>query len=75
MLFKKSDYKNATDNVEISLALHNKNSYAYKNRALYYLAVPDKEKARADLNRALESGFTEDCGEEVNNLLGEMDKI
>ena len=54
-----------------SLILLPNNSYAYKNRALVYLNRKDNDKGCADLNKAIELGYTEQYGDEVIKLINE----
>jgi tetratricopeptide (TPR) repeat protein len=64
-----NDLAGALDDINKSLSAYPGNSYAYKNRALVYLAKKENDKACADLKKANEKGFTQEYGEEVNELL------
>jgi tetratricopeptide (TPR) repeat protein len=55
--------------INLSLEIDPSNSYAYKNRAIVYLHVNKKEKAFEDLQKAVELGYEEYYGDEVNELL------
>ena len=63
------DVKGAMKDIEKSIKLYPVNSFAYKNRALIHLKNGDTEKACADLLTAIEKGFTEAYGQEVNELI------
>jgi len=63
------DVKGAMKDVDKSIKLYPVNSFAYKNRALIHLKNGDTEKACADLLEAIEKGFTETFGQEVNELI------
>ena len=58
----------ALQDINRSLELYPENSFAYKNRALVYLAMKDREKACADLEKAEAAGFTQMYGDEVKKL-------
>ena len=45
------------------------NSYAYRNRGLLYIKQHKPEEACADLHKALSLGFTENYGDEVEELV------
>jgi tetratricopeptide (TPR) repeat protein len=64
-----NDLKGALDDVNHSLQLYPQNSYAYKNRALIFIAMKQYSKACADLQIAIQLGFTQMYGDEVKNLL------
>jgi tetratricopeptide (TPR) repeat protein len=55
--------------IEQSLKLSPKNSYAYKNRALVYSKKGDKTLMCQDLEKAESLGFTEKYGNEVVELM------
>ena len=65
------DVDGAMEDVSASLKGYPENSYAYRNRALIYLRMNKKNKACADLETAVEKGFTEEYGNEVEKLLKE----
>jgi tetratricopeptide (TPR) repeat protein len=69
--YKLGDNKAALKDINASLELAPGNSYAYKNRALVYIATKKKKKACADLQKALDSGFTNAYGNEVQQLMDE----
>lgn len=58
----------ALKDVNQSLKLYPGNSYAYRNRALIYLAQKKKDLACADLEKAVAQGFTQTYGHEVEDL-------
>lgn len=62
------DYKAALTDINRSLEIYSGNSYAYKNRALVYIAQGQKEKGCADLKKALDLGFRQMYGGEVDDL-------
>lgn len=66
--FKLNDSDGAMHDIKQSLALDSNNSFAYKNRALIFLSIDSIRLACADLNKALELGFTKDYGNEVVEL-------
>ena len=45
------------------------NSYAYRNRGLLYIKQHKPEEACADSHKALSLGFTENYGDEVEELV------
>ncbi len=65
---KMGKLKEALALVDKSIKLMPYNSYAYKNRALIYIEMDKTKKACEDLARAVELGFTEQYGSEVNKL-------
>jgi Tfp pilus assembly protein PilF len=58
--------------IEKSLELDGKNSYAYKNLALYYIEMKNTTKALTSLNKAKDLGFKELYGNEVDELLHQI---
>lgn len=62
------DKKGAYEDIMKSINLNAINSYAYRVRALVYLARKEKLKACEDLQNALDLGFTEEFGNEVVDL-------
>ena len=64
-----NDFDGALADINKSISIYPGNSYAYKNRALVYIAQKKKELACADLNEAIQKGFAQMYGEEVNELL------
>ncbi|UZR93819.1 tetratricopeptide repeat protein [Chondrinema litorale] len=52
-----------------SISIYPQNSYAFKNRALVYIAKNEIEKACADLTKANELGYSITYNNEVNELL------
>lgn len=59
------NYPGALTDINKSLSILPTNSYAFKNRALVYLATDKKELACKDLQKAQELGFQEKYGDEV----------
>ncbi len=66
---KMNNNKGAMEDINASIKLDNRNSYAYKNRALVYLAEGKIDKACEDLSMARSLGFAEKYGNEVNQLI------
>lgn len=66
--YKNNDFDEALKNVNISIQLLPSNSFAFKNRALIYLAMNKNSQACNDLDESLRLGFTEIYGNEVLNL-------
>lgn len=62
------DHRGALEDINKSIHLYPANSYAYKNRALVFLALNEKDKACADIQQAITYGFTEMYGPEVVEL-------
>ncbi|NML39719.1 tetratricopeptide repeat protein [Chitinophaga sp. G-6-1-13] len=67
--YQLKDLKNALKDIQRSVALDPKNSYAYRNRALVYLAMKQPDKACEDLHRAINLGYTTMYGDDVQQLL------
>jgi hypothetical protein len=57
------------EDVNHSLELYPSNSFAYKNRALIFIALKQYNFACDDLKKAISLGFTEMYGGEVQKLL------
>lgn len=67
--YLEKDYTEAMRLIEESIQLDLSNSWAYKNRALVYIALGKKAEAKADLLHALELGYTKHYDDDVNNIL------
>ncbi len=67
--YKLGDLKGALSDVNKSILYYPSNSFAYKNRALIYLAMQEVTKACEDLHAAIKMGFTEMYGKEVMDLI------
>jgi tetratricopeptide (TPR) repeat protein len=65
---KLGDLKGARQDIEKSISMYPANSYSYRTRALISIQEKLKDKACEDLQTALDKGFTQQYGEEVNNL-------
>lgn len=63
------NHQEALKHINYSLQRIDSNSYAYKNRALVFLALNEPQKACQDLLKAQELGYLEEYGEEVEELL------
>jgi len=68
---KLGDTEGALEDINHSIKLHPINSYAYKIRALLYLELGIKGLACRDLETALERGYRQEYGEEVDELLAQ----
>jgi tetratricopeptide (TPR) repeat protein len=68
---KMGDNKAALKDINASLEIDAGNVYAYKNRAIVYIATNKKKDACANLKRALELGYTNTYGNEVQQLMDE----
>lgn len=66
--YKLGDLKGALADVEKSIRLYPTNSYAFRNRALIYIAMKKNANACQDINKALELGFTTMYGDQVEKL-------
>jgi regulator of sirC expression with transglutaminase-like and TPR domain len=66
---KLNDLKGALKDVNKAIELNPYNSYAFRNRALIYLTMKEKEKACEDLHAAVRKGFTEEFGYEVRDSI------
>ncbi|MES2485258.1 MAG: tetratricopeptide repeat protein [Bacteroidota bacterium] len=69
--FKLGDKKGALKDINESLKIDPANPYAFKNRALVYLANKKNKDACADLQKALDLGYTKAYGNEVQELIEE----
>lgn len=67
--YKLNDLKGAMQDVNHSLELYPSNSFAYKNRALIFIALKQMNFACEDLQKAISLGFTSMYGDEVQKLL------
>jgi tetratricopeptide (TPR) repeat protein len=69
--YKRQNYSVALAHINRSLELDSSNAYAYRNKALVYLALNQKEEAKENLEIALELGYTEYFGLDVETLMQE----
>jgi len=67
--FKLGDEKGALKDINASIKMDPANPYAYKNRALVYIADKKTNDACADLQKALDLGYTKAYGSEVQDLV------
>lgn len=67
--YLKKNYYKALELINRSIKIDPSNSFAFKNRALVYLAEGNKEAAYEDLIYAQELGFKDYWGDEVDNLI------
>ncbi len=61
--------KEALADINRSIQLYPTNSYAFRNRALVYIAMEKADETCKDLKKANELGFSVSYGKEVNQLL------
>ena len=66
--YKTGDHEGALSDINTSISQKPDNPYAYRNRALVYIATKNNEAACKDIAKALELGFTEAYGNEVEEL-------
>ena len=66
---KLKNYKEALNNIKLSLSLDSINPYAYRNKALIFIELNNKHVACSDLHRAIEFGYTEKFGNDVLELI------
>lgn len=69
---KLGNYELGLEDINLSLEIDNQNSYAFKNRAIYYMMTGDNQAALKDLLIAKELGYQELYGNEVDNLIIEI---
>lgn len=62
------DYAGALEDINKSISIYPENSYAYRNRALVFIAQGKTDKACADIESSLEYGFTKMYGPEMEQL-------
>lgn len=67
--YLRKNYYKALELINKSIKIDPSNSFAFKNRALVYLAEGNKEAAYEDLMYASELGFKDYWGDEVDNLI------
>jgi tetratricopeptide (TPR) repeat protein len=67
-LYKCGDLKGALKDINKSIMLYPSNSYAYRVRALIYLEKGNMKKACENVEMALQKGFTQLYGDEMQNL-------
>jgi tetratricopeptide (TPR) repeat protein len=65
---KMGDLKGAMKDINQSIKIYPENPYAYRNRALIYLEKGNESKACDDIHTALNKGYTQMYGEEMNTL-------
>ena len=71
LYYKKKEYNRALKDINESISLYENNSYAYRNRALVYLALDLKKEACRDLEIATFYDFKVNYGPEVESLMKE----
>jgi len=60
--------KQALEDINKSLILFPENSYAYRNRALIYIELKKNEKACIDIEKAIELGYKEKYGSDLDMI-------
>ncbi|MEQ9403513.1 MAG: hypothetical protein RIM99_08010 [Cyclobacteriaceae bacterium] len=68
---KSGNIDGALNDIEKSISIYPGNSYAYRNKALILLEMGKGVEACENLNVALEKGFTQSYGSEVEELIAE----
>ena len=66
--YKRLELTEGLENITASIVIYPSNSYAYKNRALIYIALDKKDEGCRDLEMATMLGFKEKYGNEVEDL-------
>ncbi len=69
--YNMGNYTDALDDINTSLKIDAENSYAFKNRALVYIATDSLEIACANLSKAIELGYTAKFDDTVQRLIFE----
>lgn len=69
--YQAKDFEGALEDINASLQLFPDNAFAFKNRALVYLAFAKTDSMCADLTKAKALGYEKKYGQEVNQLLSE----
>jgi len=72
--YKMHDFDGALKDINKSLQAYPENSFAYKNRGLVYIAENKMREACIDLHKAVDLGFSEVYGDEVQNLINKYCK-
>ena len=72
--YKLKDFAGALNDINKSLQLYPENSFAYKNRGLVYIGENKIREACINLHKAVDLGFTEVYGDEVQNLINKYCK-
>lgn len=70
--YKLNDYEGAMNDIQESIRLNPDNSFVYKNRALIYISLDSLNLACQDLEKANTLGFSEDFGNEINDLVSKF---
>lgn len=67
--YKLNFLEDALGDVEKSLSIDPANAYAYRNRAKIFIAMDSLDAACSDLKKAIDYGYPEKYGKEVDSLL------
>ncbi len=65
------DYKGALEDLDMAIRLNPDDPYIYRNRALIFIAIKNQIMICFDLKKALDLGFTNQYGDEVEKLMEE----
>jgi tetratricopeptide (TPR) repeat protein len=65
------DYKGALEDLQQAINLNPDDPYIYRNRALIFITIKNTGMICLDLKKALELGFTQKYGKEVEELIKE----
>jgi tetratricopeptide (TPR) repeat protein len=69
LYYKKKEYPKALENINSSIDKYPNNSYAYRNRALVYVALDLRKEVCKDLEIAVYYNFKDRYGDEVEKLI------
>jgi tetratricopeptide (TPR) repeat protein len=72
--YKLERYADALMDIDSSIKIDPKNSFAYKNKALIHIALDSNDKACMNLSKAIELGYQADSDDEVQRLIQEYCK-
>jgi tetratricopeptide (TPR) repeat protein len=67
--YKLNDFTGALEDINNSISIIPGNSYAFRNRGLVYIAMKKDNEACIDFKKSLNLGFSEQYGEEVEELV------
>jgi tetratricopeptide (TPR) repeat protein len=66
--FMLKDYKGAITDIQMALSLNPKDPFTYRNRVLLFIQIKNMPMACQDMKKALELGFTDLYGDEIQKL-------
>jgi tetratricopeptide (TPR) repeat protein len=67
--YKLNDFTGALEDINNSIFISPHNSYAFRNRGLVYIAMKKNIEACTDFKKALNLGFSQEYGSEVEELV------